>query len=319
MASRLNPDYLEIPELASNPATPSAGNTRFFVKTDGTVNVILDDATVIDLTSAGSTTLDALTDTNLSSLQNGQYLKYVTPPGEWQNATPVINDMDDVNVSLPQNGEALVYNSGTGDWENQTVSASSSLAALTDTTLTTPAQGDVLVRGASDWVNLPYNPTVHSILPHASAITVSQSSSVVINIAATGTTLHESVGSTGTLTNFVVPTTVFRTPVGADSALGLITGFFTIDTTPYTASSDVVIAFIDQALNTSLTTTGGTILLDQNITAAGLSGLVTFTVSVPIYGGSAPGARQYYFYVEETGSDDVDISWSLTATWFENQ
>lgn len=63
-----------------------------------------------------------------------------------------IDDLDNTTISSPANGEILQYNGST--WVNAAVSgASSTLAALTDTDISSPADNDFLVYDGSDWVN----------------------------------------------------------------------------------------------------------------------------------------------------------------------
>jgi len=67
-----------------------------------------------------------------------------------------INDLDDVDSGSPSDEDILIYNSGTGNWESGSVNnivASPELSALTDTTITSAADGEVLKYNGSSWLN----------------------------------------------------------------------------------------------------------------------------------------------------------------------
>lgn len=324
MTARLNPEYLEIPELTTNPSTPSTGSARLFVKNDGTINVILDTGSVVDLTASGTTSLDALSDTNIATLQDGQYLKYLSSPGEWVNATPQLNDMDDVTIAAPSNGQALVY-SGTV-WQNQAVATS--LDSLTDTTLTTPEQGDMLIRDGTDFKNLPYSPTVHAILERTNLnkllIYPSNAPNSGEHIVDLGMSdyLHTSLGA-GSLTTVLNTTeTAFRTPVGADNAMGIISGFFVFNAANYFGNGNFQLLLADEALGTNSSFNNGIVVWDGDPSGPTVSPFgddYIIPINIPVYAGSASGARQYYFNVVNRSTDPFELTWQLTAHWFENQ
>jgi len=68
-----------------------------------------------------------------------------------QNAD--LSELGDVDCSGMLNGEVLTWNSGTSKWENATSAAGTTLAALTDTTISGPANTEVLQYNGSAWVN----------------------------------------------------------------------------------------------------------------------------------------------------------------------
>ena len=65
--------------------------------------------------------------------------------------------LTDVTLTTPSNGEVLTYDSTSQEWVNAPSVASNSLAGLTDVTLTTPQDGEVLTYDSTnqEWVNAP--------------------------------------------------------------------------------------------------------------------------------------------------------------------
>ena len=68
-------------------------------------------------------TLAGLTDTNISSPQNGQVLKYNSTSQKWENANEsggvsTLSGLSDVNVTSVSDGQMLAYDNASGKWEN---------------------------------------------------------------------------------------------------------------------------------------------------------------------------------------------------------
>ena len=325
MASKLNPEYLEIPELASDPTTPSAGNARLYVKNDNTINLVLDSGTVIDLTSGGASALSDLTDTNISSISDGDMLKYASSPGEWQNVVPVISDMSDVNVVTPSDGEALIYNQGSTEWQNQAVATD--VESLSDVTVTTEEQGDMLVRGAAGWINAPMNPSVFAYLDPGNVTPMIIHS----NLAPNGGlhlldlddsfVLHESLGSVNALTAVSNNARHFRTPIGADNAIGLLTGLFWFSAANYAGTALFRILINDIAVGDFAVKDRGETVWDSDP-----SGVYTpdgtnyvLPISYPLYGGTASGPRMFPISITNLSGDAFQLTWRLMVHWTENQ
>lgn len=95
--------------------------------------------------------IDKLKNVNISSIADKEILKYNLTSGNWENNNLVINDIQDVNITSLQNGEVLKYNSGSGKWENQ--DNTDALNELTDVTLTGSSNNQVLKYNGSIWVN----------------------------------------------------------------------------------------------------------------------------------------------------------------------
>ena len=143
-----------------------------------------------------SSSIDTLTDVNLTNLSNGQILKYNSTSQEWENAnesgggstvtiTPslatgtkiadysingvsgalyapnggggssALSDLTDVTVTSPSDGQVLTYDNTSGKWVNDTPTASSSISTLTDVNLTSLSDGQILKYDATnqEWVN----------------------------------------------------------------------------------------------------------------------------------------------------------------------
>ena len=110
--------------------------------------------------TAGSSTLDGLSDVTISSVANGQVLVYDSATSQWINQTAgpatTLNGLTDVTITSVAGGQFLVYNSGTSQWENTTVTVPTTLNSLTDVTTPSPSNGNVLTwdSATSQWIAL---------------------------------------------------------------------------------------------------------------------------------------------------------------------
>ena len=68
-----------------------------------------------------------------------------------QTASSSIDTLSDTNISSPLDGQALVYDSGTEAWINET--PATTLNALEDTAISSPTEGDVLSYNGTSWQN----------------------------------------------------------------------------------------------------------------------------------------------------------------------
>ena len=112
--------------------------------------------------SATSSENDALVSEGYATgKQNGQDVPSTSPYyhnnakyySELSDPTAFAN-MSDVDFDNLQNGQVPVYNSTSGKWENSSGGGgASALNDLTDVTITSATQGQVLKKGASDWEN----------------------------------------------------------------------------------------------------------------------------------------------------------------------
>jgi hypothetical protein len=110
--------------------------------------------------TAGSSTLDGLTDVTITSVANGQVLVYDSATSQWINQTAgpatTLDGLTDVTIASVANGQFLVYNSGTSQWQNVTVSIPTTINSLTDVNTPSPVNGNVLTwdSATSQWIAL---------------------------------------------------------------------------------------------------------------------------------------------------------------------
>jgi hypothetical protein len=110
--------------------------------------------------TAGSSTLDGLSDVVITSVANGQVLVYDSATSQWINQTAgpatTLDGLSDVVISSLGGGQFLVYNSTTSQWENTSVTIPTTLNSLSDVTTPSPSDGDVLTwdSATSEWVSL---------------------------------------------------------------------------------------------------------------------------------------------------------------------
>lgn len=109
-----------------------------------------------------STTLAALTDTNLSSIQDDQVLQYDNASSQWKNETlnltTTLASLTDTTISSPQDDQILRYDNSDSKWKNETAGyltsiSGQSIEALSDVGSMTPSTNDVLYWTGSAWSN----------------------------------------------------------------------------------------------------------------------------------------------------------------------
>lgn len=101
--------------------------------------------------SGGITTLRGLTDVTLSSLSNGQVLKYNYSSAKWVNGYSNMSELGDIVLTSPTDKQVLMYDSTSSKWVNGT----NSLNDLGNVDITTPANGQVLKynNATGNWEN----------------------------------------------------------------------------------------------------------------------------------------------------------------------
>lgn len=128
------------------------------VKVDG-VTVTISNG-VISAAAATIPNLSQLSDVNISSLSNGQILKWDAENSKWVNANESggttineLNDIGDVDITDPSDGQGLIYDADNDEWINGNVA--SAMSSLTDVVLTSLSDGQTLVwdSATSKWVN----------------------------------------------------------------------------------------------------------------------------------------------------------------------
>lgn len=103
---------------------PTASNSTLGgVKVDAET-ITIDQNGVIHA-AAATTQLSALTDVNLTDLEEGQILKWDATAEKWVNTSEAevrtqLSLLEDVDIDDPQDGDTLKYNANTEKWENGT-------------------------------------------------------------------------------------------------------------------------------------------------------------------------------------------------------
>ena len=86
------------------------------------------------------TTIESLSDVQVTSVANGQALVWNSTDSKWENgnvaATASLSALTDVQLTSQSNGQALIWNATASKWENGTVSTATALSALTDVNVT---------------------------------------------------------------------------------------------------------------------------------------------------------------------------------------
>ena len=82
-----------------------------------------------------SAAVSTLTDVNLSNLANGEFLKYNSTSGKWENSTVVLtttlDGLTDVTITNPTQGQNLTYDAANNKWINTSTSATMAWGGLT--------------------------------------------------------------------------------------------------------------------------------------------------------------------------------------------
>ena len=114
------------------------------------------ESTTISGGGGGSSTLSGLTDTSISQLASGEYLRW--SGSVWENypvtTYPTITSLTDTTIGSPTGGQVLTWNSSSSVWKPQVTL----LAELGDVS-GTPTDGQFLSwnSGASSWKPIDYN------------------------------------------------------------------------------------------------------------------------------------------------------------------
>ena len=155
-------DKTKLDGIATN-----ANNYTLPVATSGSLggvkqgaNVTIANDGTISVAPPGASAVSGLSDVSLSSLSNGEILKYNSSTSKWENATEsgggasALDDLTDVTITSPAVNEILKYDGTT--WVNGAVPGNStSLVTLTDTAIASQQDGQTLVydSNSSKWIN----------------------------------------------------------------------------------------------------------------------------------------------------------------------
>lgn len=101
----------------------------------------------------GASSVGDLTDVTITAAAAGEVLRY--DGSAWVDAELGINDLADVDTATapPTDGQVLKWNNTNSEWEPGNASAVATVSDLTDTTITTPTNGQALVYSGGNWIN----------------------------------------------------------------------------------------------------------------------------------------------------------------------
>ena len=123
--------------LGTTATTALAGNTSLFDGAFSSLSGVPGFAE--DLADLG--------DVTISSLQDGQILKYDSADTRWENVDNTLSGLSDTDVGSPSNNEVLHYNSTSQNWESQNFSIG--MLSNVDSNADSPTADDVQALGAS--------------------------------------------------------------------------------------------------------------------------------------------------------------------------
>lgn len=167
-------------------ATPIANGFQFALVTanvattsvSGSVSRRARDGEVLTYNAAGEywtnsdpiTSLRFLEDVNFTglTLTNGMFLRYSTSLNAWTaetlNLTYSLDDLSDVTIATAANNQVLQYNSTVGQWRNVTLATiPSSIKDLSDVSDTSPSNGHVLQYSTSSNSYVPVSLSLDSL------------------------------------------------------------------------------------------------------------------------------------------------------------
>lgn len=160
-----------IEDNANNYNLPTAStSTKGGVKVDGVTITIDQNGVISSVGGGGSSTLDGLTDVDITTPSAGQGLIYDATNSKWINGAvaSAISALTDVDLTGLANGMILKWDAANSKWicANESGGGASTLNDLTDVAVTTPTNGQLLSYNATTnkWENvqgeLSYNDTM---------------------------------------------------------------------------------------------------------------------------------------------------------------
>ena len=199
-------------------------------------------------------TLTNVNDVTITTPSNGEALLYNA--GTWENGVvaSTIDGLTDTNITSIADNQILTYDSGSSKWINETPSAAGSLTGLSDTTITTPVDGHGLIYNGSAWINQFVNPVMFMEGTNYYLVD-SQETDILINNG--GVVSTERFINGMTLANNVTTDKFFRGLTGTDSIIR-VTAWFFFDANNYGVDTrgDYVISWVDDVVGNDLS--GGT-------------------------------------------------------------
>lgn len=176
----------------------------------------------------GSSTFEALTDTNITSISTDDFLKW--DGTDWINQTAAEAGI----VGIPDGGSIgqILEKIDGSDYNVQWSSsgaASTTIAALTDTTITGPAADDLLIwDGVSAWVDKSFSEAGISAVGHSHSFSEITGTLADGDVIETNVTQHEAAIDHNALTNFVLNKHIDHSSITLTAGVGL-SGGGTID------------------------------------------------------------------------------------------
>lgn len=149
------------------PATQAlSGNDLMIVSQDGQYSSRVSLSTLLSYISnnfsAGSIALGSLSNVQIGSVANGQFLRYNSATGKWTNQTVTIptalTQLSDVAIATPAGNQFLRYDAATSKWKNVTVAIPAGLGDLSNVTLTGLVDGQILKFDAALGKFKPFTP-----------------------------------------------------------------------------------------------------------------------------------------------------------------
>ena len=152
------------------PDSPIISLTRTYTEQRSTLDQIYITTTDIDLSGtnntwdgtntslksaiaacSGTRNLRGLSDVTISSVTNGQVLKYDYSTSKWVNGKDSLSNLSDITITTPTDKQTLMYDNATSKWVNGTTN----LGDLGNVVITTPANNQVLKYNSttSRWEN----------------------------------------------------------------------------------------------------------------------------------------------------------------------
>lgn len=143
------------------PAAPTNGQTYegyVYDSTRGVWNVNVSQVAARFIVSSTQPSSPQNGDAWFDTTEGTTYVYFIdVDSGQWvETGNPVLSyntleNLTDSTITTPLDGQALVYDSATSKWINET--PATTLDGLTDTDLDTPANGEALIYNGSDWEN----------------------------------------------------------------------------------------------------------------------------------------------------------------------
>jgi len=129
---------------------------------EGSTNLYFTNQRAIDAVGENLALTD-LSDVDTYDVVDGQVIVYNAAGDSWEPGTLTLDSLSDTDISGVADGEALVYDSNTSTWVPVNITVNS-IDDVSDVTITTPADGQVLTYNSGTWEN--QNIVIPESYPH---------------------------------------------------------------------------------------------------------------------------------------------------------